>query len=169
MTSTSLRSPISAGCRRRPSTVSEGSPHTTPGPRVQGTNLITYWTQLKGAHQFPKVGDLDHGYITSTWPNSIMMRTRPGSKSLQPDRVFSTTGGGGLSDLRASGRINLSPMMLQWLLGLAGEVLRTGRPMRDEEEFPSSLRSTRYRAVALPFSDDDRAVDHVLCHVSSAN
>ena len=55
-------------------------------------------------------------------------------------------------------------MMLQWLLALAGAVVRENRPMNDVETFPSVKRVVHYRAVALPFSDNEDVVDHVLCH-----
>ena len=58
-------------------------------------------------------------------------------------------------------------MMLQWLVGLAGEVVREGRPVEDVETFPSARKSVEYRALALPLSDDDSAIDHVLCHVTA--
>ncbi|MEE9209320.1 MAG: hypothetical protein V3U23_02615, partial [Kiloniellales bacterium] len=68
----------------------------------------------------------------------------------------------------ATGKIDLSPMMLQWLLSLAGEVVRNRQPVEDTESFPSAQRSIGYRAIALPLSENGAAVDHVLCHVRQA-
>jgi hypothetical protein len=62
----------------------------------------------------------------------------------------------------------MSPMMLQWLLTLAGEAAQDRRPMQDIEAFPSRSKSVRYGAIALPFSDDQTRIDHVLCHVYQA-
>ena len=105
-------------------------------------------------------------WVAEFWPNSILMRCRPGSRVLEPDKVFMSGEAvtPGLSGLSGRGRVNLSPMMLQWLLALAGAVVRESRPMNDVETFPSVKRVVHYRAVALPFSDNENAVDHVLCH-----
>ena len=130
-------------------------------------DIVAYWTRLRGGRRYPRSGDLDAATLGDHWPNSILMRCRPGSRALEPDKVFMTgeSTASSLTGLRSSGRVNLSPMMLQWLLGLAGEVVREGRPMNDVETFPSVNRVVHYRAVALPFSDNEREVDHVLCHV----
>lgn len=139
-----------------------------PAPVVRKPqDIVTYWTHLRGARRFPSTADLDDERIAADWPNTILIRCRSGSRVLEPDRVFSGSGSSQLSGLGQRARVNLSPMMLQWLLGLAGEVVREGRPMADDETFPALSRTVRYRAVALPFSDDQAGVDHVLCHVSS--
>ena len=135
-----------------------------PAPRH--SDIVAYWTRLRGARRFPNSTEIDAATIAETWPNSILIRCRPGSRALEPDKMFLAGEGiaPGLSGLRGGARVNLSPLMLQWLLGLAGEVVREGRPMNDVETFPSVKRVVRYRAVALPFSENERAVDHVLCH-----
>ena len=145
----------------------------TPGPEAgppaarEKRDIVAYWAQLRGARRYPRSGDLDAATLGDHWPNSILMRCRPGSQALEPEKVFMTgeSTASSLTGLRGGSRVNLSPMMLQWLLGLAGEVVREGRPMNDVETFPSVNRVVHYRAVALPFSDSEREVDHVLCHV----
>ena len=136
---------------------------------VQTRDIVAYWTRLRGGRRYPKSSEIDTATIGEYWPNSILIRCRPGSRALEPQKQFMAGDGtsGGLSGLRGGGRVNLSPMMLQWLLGLAGEVVLEGRPMNDVETFPSVNRVVHYRAVALPFSDNESAVDHVLCHVNS--
>lgn len=131
-------------------------------------DIVAYWSGLRAGRRMPKGSDIDSGLVAEHWPNSILIRCRKGSRALEPVKVFAAgeSGGPGLQGLRSNGRVNLSPMMLQWLLGLAGEVVKECRPMNDVETFPSVNRVVHYRAVALPFSDDDDAVDHVLCHVN---
>ncbi len=155
---------------RRPSTapppaVSTPAPSASPPP-PRHSDIVAYWTRLRGSRRFPKSTEIDAAAIAESWPNSILMRCRPGSRALEPEKVFMAGEGvtPGLSGLRGGSRVNLSPMMLQWLLALAGEVVRESRPMNDVETFPSVKRVVRYRAVALPFSDNESAVDHVLCH-----
>jgi hypothetical protein len=131
-------------------------------------DIVAYWSGLRAGRRLPKGSDIDSGLVAEHWPNSILIRCRKGSRALEPVKVFAAGEGGGtgLQGLRSNGRVNLSPMMLQWLLGLAGEVVKECRPMNDVETFPSVNRVVHYRAVALPFSDDDNVVDHVLCHVN---
>ncbi len=141
----------------------DSSASTAP---ARNTDIVAYWGRLRGGRRYPKSTEIDAATVADCWPNSILIRCRPGSRALEPEKIF--VGGEGvsprLSGLRGGGRVNLSPMMLQWLLGLAGEVVREGRPMNDVETFPSVKRVVHYRAVALPFSDNENAVDHVLCH-----
>jgi hypothetical protein len=98
------------------------------------------------------------------------MRCRSGSKVLEPEKVFgqSKTGAPALQGGESPVAMELSPMMLQWLLTLAADAARDGRPMQDTESFPSLSKSIRYGAFALPFSDDQTRIDHVLCHVYRA-
>lgn len=142
--------------------------HEEPPSPKRKRDIVAYWSGLRAGRRLPKGSDIDSGLVAEHWPNSILIRCRKGSRALEPVKVFATgeSGGPGLQGLRSNGRVNLSPMMLQWLLGLAGEVVKECRPMNDVETFPSVNRVVHYRAIALPFSDDDNAVDHVLCHVN---
>jgi hypothetical protein len=130
-------------------------------PRHVG-EITSYWTRLRGNRPYPAVSDLDPDLIGADWPNSILFRCRAGSGALMPDMSFlprQDTGGG---------KIQLSPMMLQWLVSLAEDAVRNQRPVEDMESFPSAQRAIGYRAVALPLSDTGTEVDHVLCHVKQA-
>lgn len=141
------------------------APSANPAP-PRDNDIVAYWTRLRASRRFPRSSEINAATIAEFWPNSILMRCRPGSQALEPEKVFmsgqATTPG--LSGLRGRGRVNLSPMMLQWLLALAGAVVRESRPMNDVETFPSVNSVVHYRAVALPFSDNENTVDHVLCH-----
>jgi len=132
----------------------------------KSNDIVAYWTHMRGVRRFPKSSELDARQVAENWPNSILIRCRPGSRALEPDKMFMAGDGisTGLSGLGSGSRVNMSPLMLQWLLSLAGEVVREGRPMNDVETFPSVNRVVHYRAVALPFSNDEVNVDHVLCH-----
>lgn len=142
------------------------APLAGPTREPEHGDIVAYWTRLRGGRRFPKSTEIDAATVAEAWPNSILIRCRPGSRALEPDKTFLAGEGvtPGLSGLHGGARVNLSPMMLQWLLGLAGEVVREGRPMNDVETFPSVKRVVRYRVVALPFSNNESAVDHVLCH-----
>lgn len=137
----------------------------------QPEDITAYWSRLRGSRPYPAVSDLDSDRIAGDWPNSILFRCRAGSDALEPDKTYRPrqsaewTAPGSEPE---SGLIDLSPMMLQWLLSLAGDAVRHRRPVEDTESFPSARRSVGYRAVALPLSADRSAIDHVLCHVRHA-
>jgi hypothetical protein len=133
--------------------------------------IIAYWTRLRGKRPCPAVSDLDPDLIAADWPNSIMFRCRAGSGALMPDMSFLPQQDGGRSSLNPTatdGKIQLSPMMLQWLVSLAEDAIRNKRPIQDLESFPSAQRAIGYQAVALPLSASHSEIDHVLCHVKHA-
>ena len=137
----------------------------------QPENISAYWSRLRGSRPYPAVSDLDSDRITSDWPNSILFRCRSGSDALEPDKTYRPRRSGesmAPGQDSALGLIDLSPMMLQWLLSLAGDAVRHRRPVEDTESFPSVQHSIGYRAVALPLSANRSVIDHVLCHVRHA-
>ncbi len=145
--------------------------HNEPRRREE---ISAYWSRLRGNRPYPAVADLDPELIAADWPNSILFRCRAGSGALMPDMSFlprqngdpGGPGAPGADD--GDGKIQLSPMMLQWLVSLAEDAVRNQRPVEDLESFPSARRAIGYRAVALPLSDDHSEIDHVLCHVKYA-
>ena len=143
------------------------STHETRQPE----DITAYWSRLRGSRPYPAASDLDSDRLASDWPNSILFRCRSGSDALEPDTTYRPRHSGesmapGLQS--ESGLIDLSPMMLQWLLSLAGDAVRHRRPVEDTESFPSARHSIGYRAVALPLSANRSSIDHVLCHVRHA-
>ncbi len=144
---------------------------TGNGEPRRGGEITAYWTRLRGNRPSPAVADLDPELIAADWPNSILFRCRAGSGALMPDMSFLPRpdgGSDGLNPKADDGKIQLSPLMLQWLVSLAEDAVRNRRPVEDLESFPSAKRAIGYRAVALPLSDDHSEIDHVLCHVKYA-
>ncbi len=138
------------------------------GAARHGGEITAYWTRLRGNRPYPAVSDLDPELIAADWPNSILFRCRPGSGALMPDMSFLPRHDGGKGPGADGGKIQLSPMMLQWLVSLAEDAVRNQRPVEDVESFPSAQRAIGYRAVALPLSDTRSEIDHVLCHVKQS-
>ncbi len=138
------------------------------GAPRRGEEITTYWTRLRGSRPYPAVSDLDLKRIAADWPNSILFRCRAGSGALMPDMSFLPRQDGGTGPSANDGKIQLSPMMLQWLVSLAEDAVRNQRPVEDVESFPSAERAIGYRAVALPLSDNGSEIDHVLCHVKQS-
>ncbi len=147
----------------RPATRAPGN-----GAPRRGEELTAYWTHLRGSRPYPAVSDLDPKRIAADWPNSILFRCRAGSGALMPDMSFLPRQDGGKGASADDGKIQLSPMMLQWLVSLAEDAVRNQRPVEDVESFPSAQRAIGYSAVALPLSDNRSEIDHVLCHVEQS-
>jgi hypothetical protein len=146
--------------------------HTKSTQETRRPEEITaYWSRLRGSRPYPSASDLDSDRIAADWPNSVLFRCRSGSQALEPDTTYRPQHSGGPTTLGLEpepGLIDLSPMMLQWLLSLAGDAVRHRRPVEDTESFPSAHRSIGYRAIALPLSENRSVIDHVLCHVRQA-
>ncbi len=155
--------PRSAARATRPAAGAAGN-----GEPRRTEEITTYWTRLRGNRPCPAVSDLDPKLIAADWPNSILFRCRAGSGALMPDMSFLPRQDSDSGPNADGGKIQLSPMMLQWLVSLAEDAVRNQRPVQDTESFPSALRAIGYRAVALPLSDHRSEIDHVLCHVKYA-
>jgi hypothetical protein len=130
-------------------------------------DLAEYWNQLKQGGRLPSWSKLDSTLIADRWPNSLLLSCGGGSDRLKLQSMFTEAlrtanrnGGGDRSE-----GIEFTPMLTEWVLSLGREASRRGTPIADTEPFPSLTDDLRYRAVALPLSDDGTDVDHVLCHV----
>lgn len=145
---------------------------STPGLKPSGPRrpeeIVTYWARLRNGRNFPSTSDLDPQRLAADWPNSMLIRCRSGSKVLQPEETFPGPGANTPGPNHPA-KIDLSPLMLQWVLSLAGEAANEKRPVEDIEAFPTQDRSVRYRAFALPLSEDQNDINHVLCHVCRAD
>lgn len=139
-----------------------------PPRRRRPDEIVNYWSQLRAGRHYPNLADVDLARIAADWPNSLMIRRRAGSRVLEAEHIGGarpSSSGPAWNEDGGETAIELSPMLLQWLLSLAGEVIKTKRPMGDTESFPSLRKSVLYRAFALPLSDDQKEIDHILCHV----
>ena len=149
-------------------TAQKSTPDLQPsGPR-RPEEIVAYWARLRNGRNFPSTSDLDPQRLAADWPNSMLIRCRSGSKVLQPEETFPGPGANALGPNHPA-KIDLSPLMLQWVLSLAGEAANEKRPVEDIEAFPTQERSVRYRAFALPLSEDQGEINHVLCHVCRAD
>ncbi len=145
-------------------TAQHATPDLQPGGARTPEEIVVYWARLRNGRNFPSTSDLDPQRLAADWPNSMLIRCRSGSNVLQPEQTFPGPGANAPGPNHPV-KIDLSPLMLQWILSLAGEAAKEKRPVEDIEAFPARDRSVRYRAFALPLSDDQSDIDHVLCHV----
>ena len=146
-------------------------PEPPPSPRPQRPSDITaYWRQLKNGRHFPSWSDLDSKLIADCWPNSMLLSCGAETQRLTLDSLFTQAlrvENHGADGDRAEG-IDFTPMLTEWVLSLGREAGRFGKPMQDTDALPSDSGEVRYRVIALPLSDDQQRIDHVLCHVDRA-
>ncbi|MFQ5954005.1 MAG: hypothetical protein ACE5JZ_02965 [Kiloniellales bacterium] len=108
--------------------------------------------------------------IADCWPNSLLLSCGAGTQRLTLESLFMEalredirSGGGN----RGEG-IDFTPMLTDWMLSVGREAERFGKPLHDTDALPSGSGEVRYRVIALPLSDDQKRIDHVLCHVDRA-
>lgn len=151
-----------------------GSPDGSPDGSANGAagplDILAFWKGLRGERRFPSWTDLRFERCAVNWPNSLLLRF-PTDPDLTPPLIeASFSDAMRAAALRAGKRtrIDHTPVLTEWLIALSHEAARAGRPISDEQLLPSWRGPARYRAVALPFSEDQAEIDHVLCHVAQA-
>ena len=139
-------------------------------PEPEGGDIVAFWKRLRGERRFPSWTDLRFERCAAHWPNSLLLRFPADDGSALPriEAAFSDAMRAAAVRSDERSRIDHTPLMTDWLIALSQEAARAGRPIHDEQVLPSWRGPTRYRAVALPFSEDQAEIDHVLCHVAHA-
>ena len=141
-----------------------------PAPAQRPFDITAYWRQLKNGRHFPSWSDLDSKLIAECWPNSMLLSCGAETQRLTLDSVFTQAlrvENHGADANRADG-VDFTPMLTEWVLSLGREAQHLGKPMQDTDALPSVSGEVRYRVIALPLSDDQQRIDHVLCHVDRA-
>jgi len=149
----------------RPSAPAAPTPQQRPAelPRHAG-DLYGYWTRVKNGRRFPSRADFDVEQMAENFPNSMLLTcgTNGGSHV-----NFSSILRLGANRRTLPGEaLNFTSMITEWILAIGGEAARAGTPVQDTEVFPSPDGTFAYKIVALPLSDQQTRVDHVLCHLS---
>lgn len=137
-------------------------PAEAPAKAPHSGNIVDYWSRLRGGRAYPSPAELDGALIAETWPNAILLRRYEGESGLRAAALYKpeaerATHGGRLPDL--------TPMVLEWILSLAEGAVAYGTPVADKETFERPDGEVRYAACALPLSEDQTEVDHVLCYL----
>ncbi len=130
-------------------------------------DLAEYWSRLRKGRRWPARSDIDPKEVSLQWPSAMLMRVEAGTDLWRPESLFSDVmrgGGGGFSN----GEIEFTPMIMDWILSVAKRAESGGGAVEDIDSFPTGSGEKRYKAIAVPLSDDDTTVNYVLCHVESA-
>jgi hypothetical protein len=129
-------------------------------------DIFGYWTKLRQGRRFPAWDDVDREEVAQRWPNSFVLACDGGDGS--PARIGRAARVGGDEAAGRQHALPLSEPVIEWILATGRDVARYGEAIRDEEVFDSPRGRAGYRIVAVPLSDDQRRIDHILCHVSRA-
>lgn len=167
----------------------ENRPATTPQavqrPRLRNTgwnrpqkavdpkDILAYWMEIRNGRRYPSWESLDPAAIGRHWPNCILVHCNKDIGRLQVKYEFTNAVrqaiDDGIEHDELIERIEFTPMVIDWILGLARDVALTGKPTHGTENFPSFKGEYPLRVIALPLSDDLRSIDHVLCHIQLMN
>ena len=159
--------------RRAGAKAGPGAPAKTPGPAGNKTaagkadakkpgTIVDYWSRLRGQRPYPAPAELDPELITKTWPNAVLLRRHEGESGLRAAALYKPDGDfPGHYDRT----LDMSPMIVEWILSLAERTVSSGHPIAEKETFERPCGSVRYAACALPLSETQSKVDHVLCYL----
>ncbi len=147
------------------------APAPAAGAQMRPQDIVRYWDQLRQGRRFPSRGDLDPAEISKHWPNSMLVRRNRDNKGWQLETQFSggLQGGSNGSAMSKGSGAECASMVTEWILSLGREVATLGKPLQDTEVFPTSVGEVRYKVIALPLSENQNEIDHVLYHLVPAN
>jgi hypothetical protein len=146
-------------------------PVVPPAPVEDGRaieDLVTYWARLRRGPALPSPVDLDRAVIAVRWPNSGLLsyETPVGETASGQPMPRSLP----LSDKAPTADdawyIPLTPLVIEWVLDLAGRAIRSTGVAWDTQRFPDAAGG-RLEVVVLPLALR-RAPDHVLYHLQRA-
>jgi hypothetical protein len=127
-------------------------------------DLYGYWTRVKNGRRFPSRADFDVEQMAENFPNSMLLTCGANGGSQVNFSSILRLGANRRSQPGES--LTFTSMITEWILAIGGEAVRAGTPVQDTEVFPSPDGTFAYKIVALPLSDQQTRVDHVLCHLS---
>ena len=147
------------------------APAATPAVQKRPQDIVRYWDQLRQGRRFPSRGDLDAAEIGRYWPNSMLVRRNRDNKGWQLETQFAggIQGASNGSAMSKGSGAECASMVTEWILSLGREVAALGKPLQDTEVFPTSVGEVRYNVIALPLSETQNEIDHVLYHLVPAN
>jgi hypothetical protein len=154
--------------------VSQPRPPAAPTPPQQqhrpaelpkhAGDLYGYWTRVKNGRRFPSRADFDVEQMAENFPNSMLLTCSANGGSQVNFSSILRLGANRRS--QPGETLNFTSMITEWILAIGGEAARVGTPVQDTEVFPSPDGTFAYKIVALPLSEQQTRVDHVLCHLS---
>jgi hypothetical protein len=131
-------------------------PSQTAPDEVRVPDVLDYWDGLRGARDYPAVDELDRAHVAASWPNTVLLSFK--TEIPQITRIGEN-----------NGDIEYTAMVTSWLMSRGRHAVKRGEPMEEEQKFPLSSGSGRYRLLVLPMlGKGSEACDHVLCQITRA-
>jgi hypothetical protein len=128
----------------------------TAQEEVRAPDLLDYWDGLRGVREYPVIDELDRAHIAASWPNTVLLSFK--TEIPQITRIGEN-----------NGEIEYTAMVTSWLMSRGRHAVKRGEPLEEEQKFPLSNGSGRYRLLVLPMLGKGSEVcDHVLCQVTRA-
>ncbi len=132
-------------------------------------DILSYWMDIRQGRRYPSWQALDPQQIGVHWPNCVLVHCNKEAGRLQVKYEFTNAvrkvALSNITDEERIDRIEFTPMVVDWILGLARDVALSGKPTHGTEQFPSLKGEFPLRLIALPLSEDLRSIDHVLCYI----
>jgi hypothetical protein len=140
-----------------PLAAAEPAPATPAAPEeARAPDILDYWDTLRGARDYPVVDEVDRARVAGSWPNTVLLSFK--TEIPQITRI-------GEND----GEIEYTAMVTSWLMTRGRHAVKRGEPMEEEQKFPLSNGSARYRLLVLPMlGKGSQTCDHALCQITRA-
>jgi hypothetical protein len=139
-----------------PVPVAAAEPPATEPEAKASPDLLDYWDGLRGARELPAVDELDRSHIAGSWPNIVLLGFT--TELPQITRIGEN-----------NGDVEYTAMVTSWLMSRGRHAVKRGEAMEEEQKFPISTGSARYRLLLLPMMGRNSEVcDHVLCQITRA-
>lgn len=131
-------------------------------------DIYGYWARMRDGRRFPSWADMDPAEIAYHWPNCFLLTCERSAEQRRSVIARATRVTSPETPANPLLEIAFSGAMVDWVLKVGREVIEFGQPLRDSETFDSASRAPTYRIIALPLSERQTAIDHILCWVSRA-
>lgn len=140
------------------------------GTRNAPPDILSYWMDIRGGQRrYPSWQSLEPEMIGKHWPNCILVHCNREIGRLQVKYGFTHSvrkaAQEGVPDEELLNRIEFTPMIIDWVLGMGREVAASRKPAHGTEYFPTVTGESPLRVIALPLSENARDIDHVLCYI----
>jgi hypothetical protein len=121
-------------------------------------DLIDYWDELRNGRAVPSLDEVDRALVAGCWSNSLILAFGETEPMLPRITRLGQT----------DGEIEFAPMVIDWMMSRGRQCARRGSPMEEEQRFPLTKGSARYKLLLLPLSSFGINSDCVLCLVTRA-
>lgn len=140
------------------------------GQRNAPPDILSYWMDIRGGQRrYPSWKKLEPEAIGKHWPNCILVHCNRelGRLQVKYDFTHAVRKATQLDtpDEELLSRIEFTPMIIDWVLGMGRDVAATRKPAHSTEYFPSITSEYPLRVIALPLSENGQDIDHVLCYI----